>query len=565
MIVRHDLQIYLRLLRHAKPHWRVMAIAVLAMMCSAALEPVLPALMQPLIDKSLIQKNAASMWQIPLFIVLAFVLKGVADYVSNVASQTVAQKTIADLRALIFAHQLDLPLPRHQREEGGRMLSRVTYDTTLVGEAVSSAWVTILRDSLVLLGLLGFLFYTAWQLTLLVLLIAPALALTIRSINKRIRKSSENVQTWMGRVTGLVQEGLSGLREIKMFGAHEEQGERFQKSNQALRREQMRVIRVQAVNVPLVQILAACSVAAVIFVASKLSRENLLTPGEFVAFITGMSMVFEPVRRLTNVNASLQRGLVAAKSIFDLLDEVGERGRQATQLIEGRTGENADKSLEAAGNRALPPEIRFEKVSYQYEGQSTDGLQCLSAVIPAGTSAVVVGESGAGKSTLLYLLCGFDRPSTGIILINGRPVDSMTVDELRNQISYVGQSAALFDMTVRQNLSIGGSAATEPEIWLALERASAAAFVRELPLGLDTRLGTLGDTLSGGQKQRLSIARAFLKDAPILLLDEPTSALDRDSELAVLNGLAALVKNRTTLIVSHAPERLLHFDQVIQL
>lgn len=565
MTVRQDLQIYLRLLRHAKPYWRVMVIAVLAMMCSAALEPVLPALMQPLIDKSLIQKNAASMWQIPLFIVFAFVLKGIADYISNVASQTVAQKTIADLRALVFAHQLDLPLPRHQREEGGRMLSRVTYDTGLIGEAVSSAWVTILRDSLVLVGLLGFLFYTAWQLTLLVLLIAPVLALTIRSINKRIRQSSENVQTWMGRVTGLVQEGLSGLREIKIFGAHKEQGERFQESNQALRREQMRVIRVQAVNVPLVQILAACSVAAVIFVASKLSKENLLTPGEFVAFITGMSMVFEPVRRLTNVNAVLQRGLVAAKSIFDLLDEAGERAGQAPQVAYDRTAKDDDNSLEVANHRVLAPEIRFERVSYQYEGQPVYGLHCLSAVIPAGTSAVVVGESGAGKSTLLYLLCGFDRPSTGAILIDGLSLDSMTVDEIRNQVSYVGQSAALFDMTVRQNLSIGKTEIPEQEIWRALKRASAADFVRELPLGLDTRLGTLADTLSGGQKQRLAIARAFLKDAPILLLDEPTSALDKDSELTVMKGLTELMTNRTTLIVSHTPERLPHVDQVIQL
>ncbi len=561
--MRSDLQIYLRLLGHARPYWRVMVIAVLAMICSAALEPVLPALMQPLIDKSLIQKNAASMWQIPLFIVLAFVLKGVADYVSNVASQTVAQKTMADLRALVFAHQLDLPLPRHQREEGGRMLSRVTYDTGLIGEAVSSAWVTILRDSLVLIGLLGFLFYNAWQLTLLVILIAPALALAIRIINRKIRHSSQNVQTLMGRVTGLVQEGLHGLREIKIFGMQQQQADRFEDSNQSLRREQMRVIRVQAINVPLVQILAACSVASVIFLASRLSKENLLTPGEFVAFITGMSMVFEPVRRLTNVNAVLQRGLVAARSIFDLLDEITER--QSSPATQGALATRQESSPTASNLHSAPPEIRFEQVSYQYPGQASAGLQSFSVVVPGGTSAVIAGESGVGKSTLLYLLCGFDRPATGEIYLQGRPLSEIDLSELRRMISYVGQAAVLFDLSVRENLLLARPDASDQDLWEALAQASADGFVRELAEGLDSKLGTLADTLSGGQRQRLAIARAFLKDAPILLLDEPTSALDRDSEGAVLQGLYRLMQNRTTLMVSHSPERLHHVDQVIQL
>jgi len=561
--MKSDLQIYLRLLGHARPYWKVMVIAVLAMICSAALEPVLPALMQPLIDKSLIQKNAASMWQIPLFIVLAFVLKGIADYVSNVASQTVAQKTMADLRALVFAHQLDLPLPRHQREEGGRMLSRVTYDTGLIGEAVSSAWVTLLRDSLVLIGLLGFLFYTAWQLTLLVILIAPALALVIRIINRKIRQSSQNVQTLMGRVTGLVQEGLHGLREIKIFGMQQQQADRFEDSNQSLRREQMRVIRVQAINVPLVQILAACSVAAVIFVASRLSKENLLTPGEFVAFITGMSMVFEPVRRLTNVNAVLQRGLVAARSIFDLLDEITER--QSFPNPQGAPVTRQEAPPAAVTLHSTPPEIRFEQVSYRYQGQTSAGLQSFSAVVPGGTSAVIVGESGAGKSTLLYLLCGFDRPTSGEIYVQGRPLSEIDLSELRRLISYVGQAAVLFDLSVRENLLLARPDASDQDLWDALAQASADEFVRGLAEGLDSKLGTLADTLSGGQRQRLAIARAFLKDAPILLLDEPTSALDRDSEGAVLQGLYRLMQNRTTLMVSHSPERLHHVHQVIQL
>jgi subfamily B ATP-binding cassette protein MsbA len=325
----------------------------------------------------------------------------------------------------------------------------------------------------------------------------------------------------------------------------------------------MRVIRIQALNVPLVQVLAACSVAAVIFVASKLSGADLLTPGEFVAFITGMSMVFEPVRRLTNVNAVLQRGLVAAKSIFALLDEAGEVLQPARPG--SHKGEDLPISKMHTAKLGFAPEIRFEQVSYRYEGQSTDGLQCLSAVIPAGGSAVVVGESGAGKSTLLYLLCGFDRPTSGEILIDGQPLRSISLSDLRGQISYVGQGATLFDLSVRQNLLLAKPTASDDELWAALRSASADAFVRDLPEGLDSRLGTLGDRLSGGQRQRVAVARAFLKDSPILLLDEPTSALDRASEQEVLQGLKALMTNRTTLIVSHSPERIPAVDQIIQL
>lgn len=520
----------------------MVAISVLGMMVSAALEPVLPALMQPLIDKSLIQRHGASLWQVPVFIVIAFVLKGVADYVANVASQTVAQKTIADLRATIFSHQLDLPMSRHRAEEGGRMLSRITYDTSMVGEAVSSAWLTIIRDTLVLIGLLGFLFYTAWQLTLLVLLMAPALAFTIRRINGRLRQSSQRVQGWMGRVTGLVEEALLGLQEIKIFGAHGAQTERFHEVNQALRREQMRVVRVQAINVPLVQVLAACSVALVIYVASSLSRQNLLSPGEFVAFITAMSMVFEPIRRLTNVNATLQRGLAAAESIFSLLDDRGE-------------GASSHKTRSQVRSEQ-PPEIEFERVSYRYPGAEDWVFRDFSLKIASGENVALVGASGSGKSSLLHLICGFDHPTEGRVLINNRDTAEMPISDLRAQIALVGQQTLLFDLTVRQNLQLARSEATEDELLGALRVANALDFVMALPSGLDTPLGSLGNSLSGGQRQRLSIARAFLKNAPILLLDEATSALDRVSEAEVMQGLSRLIQGKTTVMVSHSPERL---------
>jgi ATP-binding cassette, subfamily B, bacterial MsbA len=551
--MRSDLRLYLRLLSYIRPYWKIVLFSVVGMIVSAALEPVLPALMQPLIDKSLIQRHDTSLWQVPFFIVVAFVLKGFADYVANVASQTVAQKVIADLRGLIFAHQLDLPIARHRSEEGGRMLSRITYDTSMVGEAVSTAWLTIIRDSLVLIGLLGFLFYTAWQLTLLVICIAPVLAYAIRRINGRLRSSSERVQGWMGRVTGHVEEALLGLREIKIFGAHDIQAERFDRINQALRREQTKVARIQAINVPLVQILAACSVALVIYVASSLSRQDLLTPGQFVAFITAMSMVFEPVRRLTNVNAILQRGLAAAASIFSLLDERGEAEHSVNPALSSRAF-----SEQGIG-------IKFEGVSYRYPGQQEWAVENLSLEIRPGETVALVGPSGSGKTSLLQLICGFDQPTSGRILIGSNPTTDMTLKDLRSQIALVGQQVLLFDLTVAENLRLARPTATDDELLQALTASHSLEFVQTLPAGLDTPLGQLGNNLSGGQRQRLAIARAFLKDAPVLLLDEATSALDKDSESAVLAGLNNLMKGKTTILVSHHPERLLHVDRVIQL
>lgn len=566
-----DFALYKRLLGYAWPYWPAAAVSVLALVISAALEPVLPALMRPLIDQSLIAKDAASLWQVPLLIVVTFLVKGLADYVGNVASQTLAQKTMADLRQVLFGHQLQLPLSVHQAEPGGRMLSRITYDINLVGEAVSTAWLTLIKDTLVLIGLLGFLFYTAWQLTLLILIMAPVLALVIRATNHRLRRSSSLVQSWVGRLTGLIEEALLGLKDIKIFGAQDKQATDFAALNQSLRREQMRAIRVQALNVPLVQVLAACSVALVIYVASRLNEQDLMTPGEFVAFITAMSMVFEPVRRLTNVNAVLQRGLAAAESVFALLDTPAETSSMPTAT-----------AARQASDR-VRGEIHFEQVGYRYQVPSTESdsqpdsqpelpapeqswaVRGFDLSVRAGEVVALVGPSGSGKSTLLYLLCGFDRPEQGRIQIDGQDIADWPVDRLRRQIAWVSQRVMLFDQTIEDNIRMGQPQASAEQVEQAARAAHAWDFISQLPLGLATPLGSLGDRLSGGQRQRIAMARAFLKDAPILLLDEATSALDRESEQAVLQGLADLMKGRTVLLISHAPERLIHVDRTVVL
>ncbi|MEK9812788.1 MAG: ABC transporter transmembrane domain-containing protein [Bordetella sp.] len=552
----NDLRLYLRLLHYAKPYWKVGAISVAAMVALGALEPLLASLMRPLIDDSLIQKSPDSLWQVPLLIVLVFSAKGIAEYIANVASQTLAQKVVTDLRGMVFSHQLDLPMRRHALEPGGRMLSRITYDTQAVGEAVSTAWVVIIRDTLILVGLISFLFYTAWQLTLLVVAMAPLLALIIRKASGRLRSSNIKVQSLFGRMSGLVEEALLGLKEIKIFQSYGQQSEQFDKVNQGLRKEQMRLVRVQAINVPLVQVLAACSVALVIYVASRMSANNLLTPGEFVSFIAASSMVFEPVRRLTNVNAVLQRGLAAAQSIFSIFDERGETTTFTS------TSPQITKSS-SSDNERLLGHIVLTNVSYTYPNAEAAAIQGISLEVHPNEVLAIVGPSGSGKSTLLYLIAGFDRPSSGQILIDGQLPLDLTMNRLRHNIALVNQRVMLFDETIGANIRMGKPDAKNEEVIAAAKAAFAWEFISRLPDGLDTPLGSLGDRLSGGQRQRIAMARAFLKNAPILLLDEATSALDKDSEQSVLDALEQLVKGKTVLFVSHSHERFLGITRTV--
>jgi subfamily B ATP-binding cassette protein MsbA len=550
-----DLRLYLRLLSYARPYWRTVVVSVVSVVIAAAMEPLMPALMKPLIDESLIAKDPTSLWMVPIFLVLVVVLRGLADYVVTVSSQSLAQRTVEDLRAAVFAKQLDLPLSRHDQEQGGRMLTRITYDTQMVADAVSNAWLVFVRDTLVILGLVGFLFYTAWELALFVFVSLPILTVAIQRIGRRLRRSNTRVQESVGRLSGLIQEALMGLKEIKIFGAQGSQRNRFAGLNLGLRKEQMKVVRTSALAGPLVSLLTALTVAVVIYLASFMTAQGSLTPGEFVAFITALAMVFGPMRRLAQVNAVLQKGLAAADAIFGLLDEP----------VESRSATPSDAEARALQHERLVGEVEFRGVSFRYPHQETQALQHLSFHIAPREVIALVGPSGSGKSTVLYLLAGFAQPQAGEILIDGRSMSEIDVYRLRQNIALVGQRVMLFDDTIRQNILLGRPEASEHEVIAAARAAHAWPFIESLPQGLDTPLGSLGDRLSGGQRQRIAIARAFLKDAPILLLDEATSALDKESEQAVLQGLNELMAGRTVLMVSHAPERLTGVHRLVSL
>jgi subfamily B ATP-binding cassette protein MsbA len=454
--MKQSLQLYRRLLGYARPYWRVVSISLLAMMGAAALEPVMPALLKRLIDEALIAKNPVAGWQLPGLLLLAFVFKGLAEYAANVASQWVAHRAVTDLRQQVFHHQTGLPLATHAQQTHGRMLSRVLYDIPQVGSALSNAWIIVVRDSLIIVGLTGYLLYTAWQLTLLIVLVAPAVALIIRSASKKLRGSNQLQQQLTGQMAGLVESALNGVKEIKIFGARGYEAGRFNALAERLRKATMKTVRVQAANVPLVQVLAAAAVSGIILVVTTMSAKNLLTPGEFVGFVTAMSMLFEPIRRLTNINATIQAGLAAAEGIFGLLD----------QPLEPDQGSAAVPRAHAQAQA-----LSFRHVRFSYPGQPRPALEDFSLDLPPGRTVALVGASGSGKSTVTHLLARFYLPESGEILYGGQPIDGLPLADWRARLALVGQQVVLFDDTLAANIAYG-----RPDVPReAIERAARAA------------------------------------------------------------------------------------------
>lgn len=545
--MKSSLQLYGRLIQTIRPYRAVVALSVLAMVLAAALEPVLPALLKPLVDQNLIAKNTQTQWWVPLALVLSFLAKGVAEYAANVASQWIANKAITDLRRQVFAHQMELPLSEHLAQSQGRMLSRLLYDIPQVGAALSSAWIVVVRDTLIIIGLTGYLIYTAWELTLLILAIAPIVAWMITLASKKLRGGNQAMQESAGSMTGAIEESLAGVREIKIFGTQAHEAQRFAAITEELRANTMRTVRIGALNVPLVQVLASLAVAAVIWLASNLSAQDRLSPGTFVAFVAAMAMLFEPIRRLTNINDVIQRGLAGAQSLFELLDTPPEPA----------SAEVGHAFPRARGH------VRFEGVSFRYPGQEAWAVQDFNLELRAGETVALVGASGSGKTSVVQLMARFFAPTQGRILLDGQDIAQMDLVVLRSQLGWVGQHVVLFDDTVAANIAYGRPEATQAQIEQAAAAANALEFIQALPHGLQSRVGVNGGQLSGGQRQRIAIARAFMKDAPVLLLDEATSALDNASERAVKDAVALLRQQRSVLVVAHRLSTVRDADRII--
>lgn len=527
-------ELYLRLLQYVKPYWRVFALALLGMVIVALTEPALPALLQPLLDGTFVHRDETLIRWMPVIILGLIAVRGSAEYMGSYAINWVGNKLVVDLRAAMFDKLLALPTPYYDDHASGNLISKLTYDVTQVTAAATSVLTVIFKDTLSLIGLLAWMLWLNWKLTLFALVMAPLIVGVVRLISVRLRHSSRAVQQAMGDVMQVLQETIDGHKVVKLFGGQRYEAARFAEQANRVRRFMMKQTTAAAASVPVVQLLAGIALAVIIYLATRQSGATQVTVGEFVSFITAMLMLTAPLKRITGVNEPLQRGLAAAESVFELIDQAGERDPGQAGIARARG------------------EIRFDDVSFSYGDRARSALDSITLTINPGETVALVGASGSGKSTLANLVPRFYRPSTGRILLDGRDLETLTLASLRANIALVSQDVVLFNDTVAANIAYGAMRDTqEAEIVAAAEAAHAMEFIRHMPQGLQTLVGENGVKLSGGQRQRLAIARALLKNAPVLMLDEATSALDSESERHVQAALEMLIEGRTTIVIAH--------------
>jgi subfamily B ATP-binding cassette protein MsbA len=546
--VHSSRDLYLRLLTHVRPHWKGFALTLAATALAAATEPLFPALMKPLLDKGFGQNASAWITWMPLAIVGIFLLRGVAGFFASYGMSWVSVRVITDLRQLMFERLMRLPTSYFDAHASSVPATRIANDVNGVAGAATSTLTVLIRDSLSVLGLVAWLLYLNWTLTLVSLAVIPLTGFIIRGFSARLRRLSLAAQDGIALMYLVLHESIRGQKVIKIFSGEEHATSRFVKVNNTLRGNGMRQAIAAAAIAPITQIFASVGLAIVVYVALQQSAGNETTVGDFVSFITAMLLLLAPLKHLADINAPLQRGLAAAESVFRMLDETPEIDAGTRELGRARG------------------EIEFADISLRYATAERDALTGIDLNIRPGETVALVGPSGGGKSSLVNLVPRFYHPDKGQIRIDGHNAETLTLQSLRANIAHVGQDVFLFDDTVAANIAYGGKRdATRTEIEAAARAAHALEFIEQLPQGFDTTVGENGTRLSGGQRQRIAIARAILKNAPILLLDEATSALDSESERHVQAALEELMRGRTTLVIAHRLSTVEHADRIVVL
>ena len=532
-----------RLARYLRPHWLLIAAAVVPASIYAVINSFVPPLMGEVMKALGNPQAAKDAWWVPLGFVVLFPIRSAMDVLTIFGLAWVGRSVIRDLRNELFAHYLGLPSRYFDQSSTGMLISRLTYNTEQVADAISNAVVVLIRDTLSIAILLGVMTYFSWRLTLIVAILGPAIAFLVSRMSRAFRRYSTRIQGSMGDVTRITEQSLHGHRVVKIFEGQEQEQRQFQDVNARNFRFNTRLVAVQAIGDNLTQYAVALGVAGVMY----FSFSDLNAP-KFIAFITAMGMVFAPLKRLININAVFQRGIAAAGSVFEILDEPAE----------------VDTGKATAGRAR--GDVRYRGVSFAYDPAKGDVLHEVDLNVAAGTTVALVGQSGSGKSTLVSLLPRFYDPSRGAVLLDDRDVREYSLRDLRRQISLVSQDVVLFDDSIANNIAYGALAgAARADIERAAEAAYVAEFAAELPQGLDTRIGERGGMLSGGQRQRIAIARALLKNAPVLILDEATSALDTESERRIQAALAHLMRGRTTLVIAHRLSTIEKADRIVVL
>ncbi len=539
-------QIYKRLISYVGAFKSVAVVAVVGMIGYSGMDALFIQLMKPFIDEGLNQRNTEVLKYAP-FVVIALVIgRGIFNFMSSYCLSYVGSQVVRSLRQELFDHILHLPVSFHDKNSTGDLISKITFDTEQVQQAITKALLIVVREGAFVIFLLALMFYTSWQLSLIFLVIIPLVALIVAIVSKRFRHISKNIQSAMGQVTRSSEQMLSGHKVIHGFGGQEQEVSKFSKINNHNRQQRIKMDATKALSVSIIQILAASAMAVILWVVSMPSMIDTISSGDFVVLISSMMMLLRPLKQLANVNSDMQRGISAAQSIFLILDE----------NIEKDTGTVSVKKAKGL--------IEVKNVTFKYPTKDEPVLNDLTLTIEAGQSIALVGRSGSGKSTISNLLPRYydlDLPSE--ILLDGVPLSDYKLTDLRRQFALVSQQVVLFNDTIANNICYGiQREISETELQKVAKQAHVWEFVKDLPEKLNTMIGENGVMLSGGQRQRIAIARAILKDAPILILDEATSALDTESEKLIQHALDDLMKDKTSIVIAHRLSTIENSDKI---
>ncbi len=534
--------VYRRLLTYVRPYRKAFLLAIMGMILFAATEAAFARIIQPLLDDGFVKKDPSALQWIPLVIVGIFAVRIIGSFLSDYCMAFVARHVIRDLRKQLFGQLLRLPVTFYDTSSSGVLLSKMVYDVEQLAEASSSVITVLIRDSLTIVALLIMLMYYSVWLTLILIATTPLLAGLVVYVSKRFRKLSYRIQKSMGSVSNVSEEVIEANREIKIFGGQGYEARQFDEINNHNCRQFLRLAVTNALSSPVIQFIVAIAFALMIFFAFQLNMQV----GEFGSYLTAMLLLMQHAKRLTTVNATLQRGIAAAQSVFDFLDRKSEADNGSTVLEKARG------------------EIWYRQVTFKYTPQGEDVLHEINLRIEPGQKVAFVGRSGAGKTTLVSLLPRFYDPCSGQIQLDGYDTRELTLESLRAHLALVSQHVTLFNDSIAHNIAYGAlESATEDDVHRAAKAAHALEFIEKLPEGMQTIVGENGVLLSGGQRQRLAIARAILKNAPVLILDEATSALDTESERFIQSALEELMQDRTTLVIAHRLSTIEQADVIV--
>jgi subfamily B ATP-binding cassette protein MsbA len=536
---------YRRLLGHARPYWPFVLLAVIGMVFDAVASGLFVHGIKPMLDDLFKARDPIAITWIPILLVALFLLRGAATYAADYGMARVGRSVVRDLRDKIFSHYQRLPASYFDREPSGQVISRVIYTAEQVAQACAESVKIMVLDSLTVIAMLSVMLWHSASLTLYLFVMVPLTAIVWQFVGKRYRRINRRIQGSMGDVTGRVEEAVEGNREVRIYGAQEREAQRFAAATTHNLSLNLKVASTNALSTSTIQIVAASALAAIVWRATRPDLLDVMTPGTFMSLIGAMLVMLPSLKRLTTVQATVQRGVVAADGIFAVLDTPAEVDAGTRVLARSRG------------------EIEFRDVRLVYDGSESAALDGVSLRCAAGTVTALVGRSGSGKTSIASLLPRFYEPTGGVITLDGAPIQEYRLTDLRAQIALVSQRVVLFNGTIADNIAYGALGdASRAQIEAAADAANALEFIQRLPQGLDSPVGERGALLSGGQRQRIAIARALLKNAPILILDEATSALDTESERLIQDALARLMQDRTTLVIAHRLSTVEHADQI---